>query len=311
MVGELFETRRLRLLLELRERGTITAVAAALSYSPSTVSQQLALLARQAGAPLLVAEGRRVRLTPQGEALAAHAERVLDLEEQVRGELETARSTLGPVRVAVFQSAAHAILPRALTLLAERQPGLRVETAEVPPEEGLFELAARGFDLAIAEQYPGHTREHREVLERELVGRDEIRLAVAEGDPATSLDDLRDRAWVMEPVGTASRQWAVQQCRAAGFEPDVQFEAADLTGHVRLIASGHAVGLLPDLVWVDAPARVRLVELPGAPHREIFAAMRVASSARSGPRAVCDALRDAFADKTAQTVPTARRGRRA
>ncbi len=259
------------------------------------MSQQLALLARQAGAPLLAAEGRRVRLTPQGEALAAHAERVLALEERVRGELETARSTRGPVRMAVFQSAAHAILPRALTLLAERHNGLRVETAEVAPEEGLFELTARGFDLAIAEQYPGHAREHREGIERELIGRDQIRVAVPATDTATALEDLRDRAWVMEPVGTASRQWAVQQCRAAGFEPDVQFEAADLTGHIRLIAAGHAVGLLPDLVWVDATPHVRLVDLAGAPHREIFAAMRVASSARSGLRAVCDALGDAFA----------------
>jgi DNA-binding transcriptional LysR family regulator len=295
---EIFESRRLRLLWELRQRGTITAVAEALSYSPSTVSQQLALLSRQAGYPLLVADGRRVRLTPQGEVLAAHAERVLALEEEVRGELETARETVGPVRVAVFQSAAHALLPRALTLLADRHPLLRVETVEVAPEEGLFELAARGFDLAIAEQYPGHTREHREGLERELIGRDEIRIAVAAHDTAARLEDLRDRAWVMEPVGTASRQWAVQQCRAAGFEPDVQFEAADLTGHIRLIAAGHAVGLLPDLVWVDDPAGVRLVDLPGAPHREIFAAMRVASAERSGPRTVCDALRDAFADTT-------------
>jgi DNA-binding transcriptional LysR family regulator len=301
MVGDVFETRRLRLLLELRERGTITAVAAALSYSPSTVSQQLALLSRQAGAPLLVAEGRRVRLTPHGEALAAHAERVLELEELVRGELETANPTASPVRVAVFQSAAHAILPRALTLLAERQPGLRVETVEIAPEEGLFELGARGFDLAIAEQYPGHSREHRRGLEREIIGRDQIRIAVAAGEQVRGLEDLRDRAWVMEPVGTASRQWAVQQCRAAGFEPDVQFEAADLTGHIRLIASGHAVGLLPDLVWVDAPELVRLIDLPAAPHREIFAAMRTASSARAAPRAVCDALRDAFADTTAQS----------
>lgn len=299
MVPDVFETRRLRLLLELRERGTINAVARALSYSPSTVSQQLALLARQAGFPLLAAEGRRVRLTPQGDALAAHAERVLDLEERVRGELETARSMLGPVRVAIFQSAAHAILPRALTLLAERHPELRVETVEVAPEEGLFELAARGFDLAIAEQYPNHAREHREGLQRELIGRDGIRLAVADAETATALEDLHDRPWVMEPVGTASRQWAVQQCRAAGFEPDVRFEATDLTGHIRLIASGHAVGLLPDLVWDGAPAGLRLVDLPGAPHREIFAAMRATSSERIGPRAVCDALRRALADTTA------------
>ena len=63
--------------------------------------------------------------------------------------------------------------------------------------------------------------------------------------------------------------------------------------YIRLIASGHAVGLRSDLFWVDVPAGVRLVDLSGAPHREIFAAMRVASSARLGPGVVCDTLRDA------------------
>ena len=157
-VGRMFELRRLRLLHELALRGTLAAVAEALSYSPSTISQQLAQLEKDAGVPLLIPDGRRVRLTEHGVALAAHASRALELEEQIRGELESLQPGIAPVRVAVLQTAAQAILPSALTLLAEREPGLRVEIAEVPPEEGLFELSARGFDLVIAEQYPGHTR---------------------------------------------------------------------------------------------------------------------------------------------------------
>ncbi len=297
-----FETRRLRLLHELRLRGTITGAAAALSYSPSTVSQQLALLEREAGVPLLVPEGRRVRLTPQGETLADHAARVLDLEEEVRGALEAERATPTTVRVAVFQSAAHTILPRALTLLAARRPGLRVTSAEVPPEVGLTELTARTFDLAVAEEYPGSTREHRPGLDRVRIGGDRIRLALPADESASDLPALRERTWVMEPAGTASRAWATQQCRAAGFEPDVRFEAADLAAHIRLIASGHAVGLLPDLVWVDAPPSVRLHELAGSPHRDVFVATRQASTRRTGVAAVRDALRDAFADVTVDPV---------
>ncbi|MER7443965.1 LysR family transcriptional regulator [Micromonospora avicenniae] len=47
MVG--WDFRRLRFLREFEERGTLGAVAAALGYSPSTVSQQMALLERDAG----------------------------------------------------------------------------------------------------------------------------------------------------------------------------------------------------------------------------------------------------------------------
>ncbi|MGP3534512.1 LysR family transcriptional regulator [Microbacterium sp. RD1] len=290
----MFDLRRLRLLHELSVRGTLAAVADALAYSPSTISQQLAQLEREAGVALLQPDGRRVRLTPQGEALAAHAARMLEADEQARAELERMQPSLAPVRVAVMQSAAHGLVPTALTLLAEREPTLRVEVAELAPEEGLFELAARGFDLVIAEQYPGHTREHRSGLERTLLGHDDVRLALPPGEAPAELADLRERAWVLEPRGTAAREWATQQCRAAGFEPDVRFELADLTAHVRLVAAGHAVGMIPDLVHAGAAAPVRTVELPGMPRRDIFTAVRRGSTERAALRAVQDALQDAF-----------------
>jgi DNA-binding transcriptional LysR family regulator len=291
-----FEVRRLRLLRELQLRGTLAAVADALSYSPSTISQQLAQLEKDAGVALLEPDGRRVRLTPYGEVLAAHAARVLDLDEAVRAELASVQPGLTPVRVAVMQTAAQAILPRALDLIAQREPALRVEVAEVPPEVGLYELNARTFDLVVAEQYPGQTRAHAPTVHREPLGSDPVRLALPPGDPAAELGDLRERAWVMEPEGTAARQWAVQQCRAAGFEPDVRYELADLNAQVRLVAAGHAVGMLPDLLWTETSPPVRLVPLPGNPARDLFTAVRAAATGRPGVRTVHEALRDAMSE---------------
>jgi DNA-binding transcriptional LysR family regulator len=295
----MFDLRRLRLLHELSIRGTLAAVAEALAYSPSTISQQLGQLEREAGVPLLEPDGRRVRLTAQGEALAAHAARMLEADEQVRSELERMRPSLAPVRIAAMQSAAHGLVPRALQALAADEPALRVEIAELPPEEGLFELVARGFDVVVAEQYPGHTREHRDGLERTMLGHDSIRLALSPDEAPAALPDLADRAWVMEPVGTAARQWATQQCRAAGFEPDVRFELADLTAHARLIAAGAAVGMLPELVFAGLAPPVRLTDLPGSPQRDVFTAVRRGAADRPGIRAVQHALQRAFDATTA------------
>ncbi len=290
----MFELRRLRLLHELALRGTLAAVAEALAYSPSSVSQQLAQLERDAGVPLIEPDGRRVRLTPHGLALAGHAARMIELDERAREELASVQTGLAPVRLAVMQTAAQSIVPRALTLLAERAPGLRVEMSELAPEQGLFELSARTFDLVIAEQYRGQQRELVPGIHRELIGEDPLRLVLPPDEPARELAGLRDRAWVLEPRGTAARQWALQQCRAAGFEPEVRYESADLVSHIRLISAGHAVGILPDLVWHAGEAPVRLAPLPGTPMREVFSAVRSSSADSEGIGMVRRALRDAF-----------------
>ena len=74
----MLELRRLRLLRELHIRGTIAEVADALSYSPSSVSQQLSQLEAETGVELLRRTGRTLKLTPQAQILVAHTEELLD-----------------------------------------------------------------------------------------------------------------------------------------------------------------------------------------------------------------------------------------
>ncbi|MFD1573413.1 LysR family transcriptional regulator [Agromyces cerinus subsp. nitratus] len=338
----MLDVRRLRLLVELSDRGTLSAVAEALSYSPSSVSQQLSQLEREAGVPLLVQVGRRVQLTPQAEVLVGHARAVLDRLEEAEAEVARSLTAVGgTVRIAVFQSAAHAVVPQALTLLRAEHPALRVEVTEREPDVGLFEVSARDFDLVIAEQYPGHTRAHREELDRVHLVADAIRLAlpphpshsggytIRRADESSVAPGVADRIsagthsgrggadasrdqslaaastmpWVLEPEGTASRDWAEQLCREAGFEPDVRFETADLMAHIRLIRSGNAVGLLPDLVWAGEAPSVTLVDLPGHPEREVFTSTRHAAAARPAVVACRDALARAA---RATATPSAR-----
>ena len=290
----MWDLRRLRLLHELRLRETVTAVARTLDYSPSSVSAQLAKLEDEVGVRLFEPDGRRIRLTAHGQRIARHAAQVLDLEEGVRSELESSHPLEEPVRVATLETAGRALLPRALTRLRTSAPHLRVEASVVPPETGLTELEARGFDIAIAEQYPGHTRAHRDRLDREVLGTDPVRLAVPEGSGIGGIADTRSVPWVMEPEETAARHWAVQQCRAAGFEPDIRFDSADLEIHVHLVRAGHAVSLLPDLVWTANTDGIRLIGLPGPAHRELFTSARRAAASRPAIREVREALREAF-----------------
>ncbi|AWB89268.1 LysR family transcriptional regulator [Salinibacterium hongtaonis] len=287
----MLDLRRLRLLRELQIRGTLSGVAAALNQSPSSVSQQLAQLEREVGVALLRKSGRRVVLTAQAELLVEHVSAVLERLELAESELSASFSTAtGTVRLAVFQSAALALLPHALSILAREHPSLRVEVTQREPESALYDTWASDFDLVVAEQYPGHAAPHHQGLDRVHLTGDRISLAVARGSTITSLANAARTPWVMEPRGAASRHWAEQACRQAGFEPDVRFETADLQAHIRFVESGNAVALLPDLVWTARDITATLIPLAGDPRRTIFTAVRRATVRSPGVIACRGAL---------------------
>jgi len=289
------DVRRIVILRELSIRGTIAAVAEAMNFTPSAVSQQLAALERETGMELLRKAGRRVQLTPQAEVLVAAAHDVLATLEAAQAALEsTLTNVQGTVRVAVFQSAALALMPTALRTMTAEHPDVRVEMVQREPEEALHETWARGFDMVIAEQYPAHAAPRHPGLDRQDLTTDAVRLALPPAGaaplPVETLVDAAAMPWVMEPRGTASRHFAEQLCRSTGFEPDVRFETADLQTQVRLIESGNAVGLMPDLVWTGRTTTCRLVDLPGAPRRTIFTSQRVSGLRSPAVRALRETL---------------------
>lgn len=294
----MLDLRRLRLLRELKIRGTLADVAASLNFSPSSVSQQLSQLERETGVRLLRRSGRGVQLTAQAETLVAHTERLLDIIEEAESDLATDGGRIaGTVRVAAFQSAALALLPEALLQMAREFPDVRVEMVQREPETALTETWARDFDMVVAEQYPHHSAPWHDGLVRADLTSDAIRLACPRGLLAErevrTVAELRDIAWVMEPHGAASRHWAEQLCRSAGFEPDVRYETADLQAHIRLVTSGNAVALLPDLIWSGTETGCALLDLPDDPHRTIFTAVREAGAERPAIGAFRRALESA------------------
>ncbi|MFF0745493.1 LysR substrate-binding domain-containing protein [Streptomyces sp. NPDC004111] len=304
----MFDLHRLRLLRELKHRGTLAAVAAALSYAPSSVSQQLSQLEAEVGVQLLEPVGRRVRLTEQAEILVAHTEAVLERLERAESDIAASLDELtGTLRIASFQTAALALIPTALGLLRERHPRLRVHLTQQEPEQSLPALHARDFDLVLAEEYPGSPHPRSAELEQEDLLHDPLRLALPEhsgstdrGGPLTVLRSLARRPWVMEPEGTPARHWAVTLCRRAGFEPDVRFESTDLLLHLRLVEQGHAAAFLPDLVWSGRPPAVPLRQLPlGQRRRRVFTVVRQGASRHPAVLACRAALRRSVTDSMA------------
>src|SRR4051812_6331508 len=181
----MLELRRLRLLRELRERGTIAAVADALQFTPSAVSQQLSILERESGVRLLEKAGRGVRLTDAARVLVDHAEALLERAALAEADLAAAAGTVtGRGRIAGFQSVMQHVAIPAMESLATAAPRLRCEAVESEPEESLPALALGDVDIVLADEWQHQPRRLPAGVERHDLFEDLVHVVLAAGHPA-------------------------------------------------------------------------------------------------------------------------------
>lgn len=296
---------RLRLLHELHARGTIAAVGDALQFTPSAVSQQLAVLEREAGVALLEPAGRGVRLTDAALVLVRHAEALLERAELAQADLAAATGTVaGRGRIATFQSVALRLALPAMQALAREAPGLRCELIEAEPEQSLPALALGDVDLVLADEWKHQPHARPAGVEREDLCLDPVHLVLPEDHPAARrhphavpLAELAGEAWTTGHRDTGWEEITNRTCRElGGFDPDIRHRTNDSVTSLALVANGQAVTLLPQLVRPEAQPRVTVRAVAeGSVHRTIYAATRAADAKRPSVRALLAAVRSAAA----------------
>lgn len=269
--------KRLRMLLELDRLGTVSAVAKTLSYSTSAVSQQLAQLERDFEAPLLEPDGRRVRLTPQGQVLLGHARRVLREWEGAHSAVTASREEVrGSLALAAFESACLTMVPKLVRELRAQHPAANVSVVQSDSDVARARVVSRDLDLAIVERYPGQTFPHRDDIVETVLFDDRMLLVVPEGldREVTGPRDVADLDWVMELPGTPTREWSMSLCRRAGFEPRIRYESSDVLVHQNLAREGVAVGFVPALIPSHLLSGTRFVDLGPAESRTVYTVSR-------------------------------------
>ena len=290
----MIDVRRLRLLFELSHRGTITAVAEALAYTPSAVSQQLAALEREAGVPLLERSGRRVALTPAGVVLAGYAESVLAVLEEAAAALAATRSSLtGPLRIGAFPSAARTILPPALVALGGEHPGLELMVTELDPVAVPGALHAGTLDVALTFVYDYVPAEPDPALDTEPLLEESLYLAAAAGQcgtAQTSIHDWRDAPWIAGSPDTLCHTMVIRACQACGFTPRIRHHADDFATVLALVAAGQGVSLIPQLGITGTPPGVSLT--PVTARRRTSIACRKGTSRHPSIAAFAAAIRE-------------------
>lgn len=290
------DVHRLTLLREVMLRGSMTAAARELSYSHSAVSQQLALLEKEAGTPLLEKVGRNVRLTPAGEDLVRNTEAVLVALERAESDLAAFHERpQGVFRLIAFTTISRSVVLEALKTLARDYPQLDVRLQTAQPEDAVPRLVSRQVDAVLTDAYPGTESISSTGVCVVTIGHDPVR-AYLPVSPETGAEVApNEAAWVMEPPTSAATHWALRVCREHGFEPRVVHESSDLLLHLRMVEQGLAAAFLPDLVIRESASRlIPSTSLPTDQYRTIHFLVREGTQARQNTRAVRSALSHAF-----------------
>jgi DNA-binding transcriptional LysR family regulator len=245
------DPRRLELLAELDRLGSMREVGEAMQVTTSTVSQQIAALAREVGTRLTEPDGRRVRLTPAGRRLAGHAVTILAAIETARRDLDPSAAPAGTVRVAAFASAVRQVLLPTARILAAAHPRVRLHIHEREPAEALALLTADEVDLALTYDYNLAPARTRRELRQEPLGRTRWGLGTPSppGGPAGTAAEVfgRYRAddWIVNSRNTADEEVIRVIASLAGFEPRIAHRADSLDLVRDMIRAGMGVGMLP------------------------------------------------------------------
>jgi len=286
------DTRRLQLLLALSRLGSMRAVAETHNLTTSTVSQQIAALARETGAQLIEPEGRRVRLTPAGRRLADHAVTILAAVESARLDLDPDAEPAGTVRVGGFATGLRVSLLPIVAELADRYPKVDFVISEYEPIEAFALLTNDDLDLALTYDYNLAPASPGPVLETVALWSVEWGLGVPAGGEKGRADIGRyaDHTWIVNSRNTADEDAVRTLASLAGFTPRIAHQIDSLDLAEDLIVAGYGVGLLP----VDRPTHPGVTVRPLADPQVILTAYAVTRRGRATwppLRVVLDRLR--------------------
>ncbi|MEV5337586.1 LysR family transcriptional regulator [Streptomyces sp. NPDC052676] len=302
----MLDLQRLRALHAVSVHGSVGAAAAALGYTPSAVSQQIAKLERETRTALLEREGRGVRLTPEAHRLVATAEQLLAIVERAETELEQRRGIpAGRLTIAAFASAARGLMPGVLADLAARHPALDARLTEADPHVTVGMVAKGAVDLAVVHDWDIAPLPVPPGVEQAVIGEDRCTLLVPEGHPFAGRERVRreelgDERWVCQPPGRVCHDWLVRTLRAAGHEPDIVHQADENPTLVALVAAGLGVTVIPRLGRGPLPAGVAEVPLDPTPVRRLYALWRTGAAGRPAIAETVRTLRDHWPRVAAQ-----------
>lgn len=245
LLSEVWDATRMRLLVEIDRRGSLSAAAQAVGIGQPSASQHLRTLETAAGQRLVERSGRGSRLTEGGRVLASHAAQALAAlaaGEQELGALAGLQA--GTIRLGASTAPGSYLLPDTLGCFRRDYPGVDVEIEIAASGEILRRLLMGRVELAIV----GVDRaDERIALEPFLA--DEIVGVARPGLVETSDGRLAPRALTRATLlcrepDSSSRAYVEEELRTLGVQPSRVWELGSTEAVKRAAREGLGVAFL-------------------------------------------------------------------
>lgn len=312
---ETIEPQLLRVLLAVRDGGSISRAAAVLGYSQPAVSQLLARAEQRLGHDLVLRGGRGATLTESGRVLADHALHVEAALTAAREDLDAVGGLArGRVRLAGFPSASSTLVPPVLAALAADSPGVVTSYVEAEPPEAVDLLRRGEVDVALTFSHALQEDPASDpTLTTRTLGRDPLALVTAADavprdgtvshDDAVSRDALSRDDAVADLAAFRDARWIggcprcrghlLASCAASGFTPEIVLETDNAAAVVGLVAAGLGVALLPRLALSTTvvPPGVAVTPADDALARRVEVVVARGADRVPSVRAALDAVR--------------------
>ncbi|MEJ7745146.1 MAG: LysR family transcriptional regulator [Nocardioidaceae bacterium] len=300
--------RRLRILREVAHHGGVTVAAREMHYSPSGISQQMAALEQDIGAPVLERRGRGIVLTEVGRVLLGHAEILLAAERDAQAAVEQVRDTLAvELTVGVFSTVAAGLMPGIIRDLAQCHPDIRLRTREIDPDDAGIELRHGHLDLAFLIDYPNATEPWAPGITIIPAMHDELHIAAPAGHFPTAkvrLADLADQDWVMSGAQTYYGRAVRYACRQAGFDIRITHQVDEQATALAMVAAGLGITLMSELGRVFLPnAGIDVLDLTRPLRRQLLVAHHDASAGRPAIKAFLESVARVASRHRSRTSP--------
>ncbi|MFD2672971.1 LysR family transcriptional regulator [Marinicrinis sediminis] len=248
------ELRQLRYVIQIATDKNFSRAAEKLHIAQPSLSQQLSKLEKELGVLLFKRSTNAVELTHAGEVFVEKAQKMLDLSDQLRKEMEDmSQMKRGKLVIGSLPITGSHILPLVLPAFKQKYPDIEVVLLE-ETSANLEQLASQGKTdltlLTLPIQEPS--------LASEPLIEEEIWLALPASHPLldayeqtktpVSFASLRQEPFIALKKGQGFRQITLDLCAEYGFVPDIVFESSNIETVQSLVAAGMGIAFVPEMI---------------------------------------------------------------